>query len=766
MPSSEARIYLDAPAERWLDAFPLGNGRMGAMVFGGTASERIALNHENLWRGKLKYPEIPEAHVHLPAIRAAFLAGDIALGSELANRTLGGPVYSPNELTHVQPYQPFGDLGLSLEIEGTITDYRRELDLDSAVASVVFNCGTQRIERRVYVSGPDQILVVELICEEQVAGSFELSRILDPDVSLTAWTQGASFGFNAELAEGIRFSARAELTLDQGHIAASAPGSVRFLGANRVLLRLALATDYNGEVPERACAEQLSRARAQPETLLKEHLAEHRALYRRVQFELAGSVPNLPTDRRLERLRAGGEDPQLFALYFNYGRYLLIASSRNCDQPANLQGIWNEHLRPTWDCDFHADINLQMNYWPADVCALPECGDVLFRFLERHRERSRTAAQRYFNCRGLFFQTGDIWKMNWMSAQGWDVWTGGAAWFAQHFFWRWQATEDVVFLRDHAYPFIQEVAEFYEDFLVEVDTGHWVTIPSQSPENKFIGGAKPVSLCVGATLDYLLVREVLGNALEASRILGVDEEKRAKWEEILTRIPDFQIGRHGQLQEWQEDYEEQEPGHRHLSHLYGVHPGNLMTPNRHPAFFQAARVSLERRMAAGGGHTGWSRAAVCCFWARFGEAEKAYEHLAHLLTDYNTKSLLDTHPMPGGDVFQIDGNFGGTAAMAELLLQYHDGCVALLPCLPKAWPAGSIRGLRAWGGFEVDIEWKEGRLLHATIHAHVRESLSLRLPEGDWEVICGDKQTRVSGATVMEFSVSLRGRLEIRPVSI
>jgi len=764
MSSPCSTLWLEAPAERWLDAFPLGNGRLGAMVFGGTTLERIALNHENLWRGKLKYPEIPEAHPHLPEIRAAFLAGDISRGTELANRYLGGPPYSDSELTHVQPFQPFGDMVLTLDLSDSVREYHRELDLDAAVATTEFSCGSVRIVRRVFVSVPDQVLVLEMVSSEPISGTVELCRILDPDATLGLWSAGDLFGFDAEFVEGIRFSACAELSVKQGELSPLKPGSLRFSGSKRILVRLALATDYHGGSPAAQCREQLSAAPKDVEILAQRHLAEHQALYRRVEFELEGTLADVPTNTRLERLREGGEDPGLFALYFNYGRYLLMASSRACDQPANLQGLWNEHLRPTWDSDFHADINLQMNYWPADVCALPECGDVLFTFLERHQERCRQAARRYFNCRGLFYQTGDIWKMNWMSAKGWDVWTGGAAWFAQHFARRWQSSQDLSFLKERAYPFIKEVAEFYEDFLVEDGQGQLVTIPSQSPENKFVGGARPVSLCMGATMDYVLVREVLGHALEASERLGVDAPLRAKWEEILARIPGFQIGQHGQLQEWQEDYEETEPGHRHLSHLYGVHPGELMTAQRLPKFFEAARVSLERRMAAGGGHTGWSRAAVCCLWARFGEADKAYEHLSHLLTDYNTKSLLDTHPMPGGDVFQIDGNFGGTAAMAELLLQYHDDCIHLLPCLPSAWPVGSIRGLRAAGAFEISMQWAANLLSQATIVAHAKEQLRLRLPHGTWALTHGENRTVVEGGQALEVELTRGARLEVRPV--
>jgi len=468
--------------------------------------------------------------------------------------------------------------------------------------------------------------------------------------------------------------------------------------------------------------------------LREAHVREHRALFERVKLEAPRrpEAESLPLGARLERLRAGGDDPGIVALYFDYGRYLLMASSRRCDQPANLQGIWNEQLRPPWNADFHHDVNIQMNYWPAEVCNLAECADPLLNYIQRAVPEGKKAARNLYNCRGIFLciQT-DVWDRLTPEAPGWDVWTGAAAWLAEHLWWRYEYTLDAEFLRDRAYPFLKLVAEFYEDYLVRDDQGRLVPVPSQSPENTFVDGGKPVSLCVGATMDLLLIREVLTRALRASEILGCDADRRPAWENILRDLPPFQIGRHGQLQEWLEDFEEAEPGHRHYSHLLGLYPGEQTTPDADPALCCAARVSLERRLADRGGHTGWSRAWTTALWARLCEGKAAYDHLVHLITDFATDSLLDLHPPR---IFQIDGNFGGTAAVAELLLQSHGGVVRLLPALPPQWPQGSVRGLRARGGFEVDIAWRDGALEEARVTSLLGQPCRIAWPGGGCEI--------------------------------
>jgi len=704
-------MWYKQPAKEWKEGLAIGNGVLAGMVLGGAPKERIALNHEWLWRAEGRFRDTQPAHQHLAEIRRLFFEGKVFEAGTLANEKLGGPGGVSGKPNRVDPYQPAGDL--MIELPGAaLDDYRRELDLETGVVAV----SATGWRRQAFAHAALPVICVLQEWSGKGAARVELTRIPDPACTLEGSSDGASLTLCGKFPEGPQFCILARLLVEGGKVTPGKGAAAEVKGASRLLILLTISVTHDGEDPRPIAQKQLDGVPIVWEKLLAGHLKKHRELYGRVALDLGDEFDERPTDERLAALKAGKRDNGLMALYFNFGRYLLIASSHGCALPANLQGKWNEDLKPPWECDLHHDVNLQMNYWPAEVCGLAECTGPLFEHMERFVPHAREMARRLYDCDGVFFpiQT-DPWGRATPESRGWDVWTGAAAWLAQHMWWRYEYGLDKKFLRERAYPFIKEVAAFYKSYLVpDPRSGRLVPVPSQSPENTFVGGTKPVSLCVAATMDLELIHDALTHAIKASEILGVDAKLRAEWKRILEELQPLQIGRHGQLQEWLEDCEECEPGHRHISHLVGLFPGEQLSPGEPDVahLVKAARVSLERRLASGGGHTGWSRAWTLCCWARLREGDLAYEHLRALICDFATSSLLDLHPPR---IFQIEGNLGGTAGIAELLLQSHLGVLRILPALPGEWPDGKATGLCARGGFVVDVEWAGGRPREATI---------------------------------------------------
>ncbi|MBZ5626755.1 MAG: glycoside hydrolase family 95 protein [Acidobacteriia bacterium] len=740
-------LWYQHPAQRWGDALPVGSGRLGGMVFGGIAREHVQLNEDTIWNGRKRDRVNPEALKALPEVRRLLFEGKVRAVEALEDEKMMG---IPNRQP---PYQPLGDLNIEFTGHDNATGYRRELNLATGIARVTYRVGNATFTREMFSSAPDQAVVVRISCDKpgQVSFRATLARSQDAEVTVAAPDRviltgeaiaHTNFWISANQSPaarkketdqleptGVKFRGVLRAINEGGKVAVSGTDLV-VSNANAVTLLVVAATDYRGGDPAAACARYLARAANPYATLKAAHVADHEKLFRRVDVELPGTDPSLetlPTDERLARIKKNQDDPGLAALYFQFGRYLLMGSSRPGTMAANLQGIWNDLMAPPWDSKYTTNINVEMNYWPAEVGNLPETTGPFFDLVKMSLESGRRTAKEMYGARGFVFHHnidawGDTAPVDYAYC---GIWPMGGAWMALHFWEHYQYGLDRSFLSREAYPVMKEASLFLLDFLIDDGKGHLVTNPSHSPENSYrLPDGTVGRQTVGATMDYEMIYTLFHATMDAARVLGIDADYRGQLEGALKRIPDLKIGKLGQLQEWSEDYEENSPGMSHVSHLFALYPSDEITLRGTPELAKAARVSLERRVQNGGGRSGWSSGWYSDLWARLEDGDRAYQHVRNLLSTA-AESLLNA-----GRQFQIDANFGACSGIAEMLLQSHSGVIAILPALPSAWPDGHFHGLRARGNVEVDSSWKGGKAVTGTLRPGVAGEFAIRPPHG------------------------------------
>jgi alpha-L-fucosidase 2 len=716
-------IKLDHPAADWVEGLPLGNGRLGAMVQGQIADEILLVNEETMYYGGPKGRQNPDTAKYLGIVRDLLLSGKPEEAEFLAKTAMTG---TPR---YLGPFQPAGQLRLGyFGQQGKVSEYSRVLDIDKALAAVSYTVNGVRYKREYFTALGTNVFALRISGDAPLTLQANLNR--RPFEEHTGKIDDKTIGIWGRLGDGgLRYFGCAR-ALATGGSCAVIGDSLVIREAETIVLLVTFSTDYlyNGNYREEAlCTVDEAEGKGW-EDLKNEHLTIYRGLYERVQFTLNDAdTPEEPTDILLKKLKEGGNGDYLCLLAFNMGRYLLISSSYNCRTPANLQGIWNGSYTPPWESVFTININLQMNYWPAEVCNLTECTAPLFDLVDLMVRRGKETAKNLYGCGGFVaHHNTDIWgdpDPTGLFGSS-PFWVMGGAWLALHLYEHYRFTMDREFLRTRAFPVLEQALLFFRDYLAEDEKGVLHTGPSVSPENTYVtGDGQVAALCMSPAMDGEILRELYKSYAASCEALGQGQELRREMEGMINRLPEIKLTKDGRIREWLEDYGEKEPGHRHMSHLFALHPGSQIT-EKTPELFKAAEKTLAHRIQNGSGHTGWSAAWVINHWARLKNGNKAYTHLMDLLAGKTIENMLNVHPP-----FQIDGSFGLTAGVAEMLAQSHGDYSELLPALPDTWRKGKVSGLRLRGGITVEISWQDGKLTGAFLTADT--DIQTRVKYGD-----------------------------------